>query len=203
MKRVCSLALAALLFGAMQATAAPIVSGSLNSGDTFLSTDLFSFTNSSTAGENITQIAITIPAAFFFDTDVASPGNAPSGPTVNSSSSITGNSFNVTDGTSTLTVLFTQFNPTEQFIFGVDVDSVATPDNTVLGSDLLGTSVVVTFSDGSIFRGTFVDDGVPGGPAGTLQGQLQVIPEPSSLALFGLMGVAAAAYYRRRKAQTV
>jgi hypothetical protein len=186
-----------LVLSANPVQASPVVTGEIRTVDSFLSNNLFAFTNSSTAGENITSIVLQIPAQFFFDTAAAAPGIAPSGPTVGPGSPVTP-AFVAPDGSDFLTITFGDFNPGETFQFGVDIDSDAIPDNTVNGAALVGTLATVTFSNGSVLQGEFVDDGIPNnGIAAVLQ--IQEIPEPTSLALFGVAGLAALGYARRSR----
>jgi hypothetical protein len=195
MNRCLPLVVAALLsLGALPAQAAPIVSGEIVDGDTFLSANVFRFTNDSTAGEQILSLSLTIPAQFFFDVNAAAPGIAPSGPTINNNPG--GAVISVADGTNSLSVTFTDFDPAELFAFGLDIDAVATPDNTVNGADLVGTSVFVTFTGGITRQYTFVNDGIAGNGIAAV---LADVPEPASMLAFGIVGAAGAVYGCRRR----
>lgn len=189
-----------LSLAALPLDAAPMLTGTVSDADSFFSNDTFSFTNSSTAGEQILSLTLTIPAAYFFDTTVTAPGVSPSGPTPGPSSP-TGATFSVLDGSNSLTITYTNFDPAEFQLFGIDVDAVALPDSTVFGSQLLGTTVSVSFSNGVTQEYTFVDDGIPAnGIAGVLQLVSQTeVPEPVSLATWSLLGIGGAFYHFRRQ----
>jgi hypothetical protein len=185
--------LAALIALAAPAQAAPIVAGEIRVVDSFLSNSLFGFSNGSTAGEDIVSIGLQIPSQFFFDTTVAAPGIAPSGPTVGAGSPVSP-VFSNAEGSSVLTITFGDFGPAETFQFGIDIDSFASPDDTVGGASLVGTLATIAFSNGTVFNGIFVDDGI----AGNIVAAVLQVPEPGTLMLVGI-AVAGLAGRRWRK----
>lgn len=131
------------------ASAAP-VSSFLIDGNTF--TQPFALNNDSTTGENITRFQMDLTGTgTVFDTISGGLPNTTIGvpftPT-GGSDAITGlSSFSVSDGGSILDIFFTDFNVAESFTWDIDLDFNPTP-STVLGSDLIGTSIFVDFSDG-------------------------------------------------------
>lgn len=169
-------------------------------GDTF--TQPFSFSNTSTGGENLLRFFIDLTGTGkVFDTVTGGVPNTTIGVpfTPRSGSDITtgltGNT--VVDGGSTLNITFNDFQPTETFIFDIDVDD-ADPlgSATVLGNELIGATAFADFSDGQRVSGIFA--AIPGRPeaSGFSATGITVtppIPLPApALLLFGGLGLLAA-----------
>jgi hypothetical protein len=86
--------------------------------------------------------------------------------------------------TSVLTYSFTGFNAGESFGVQLDPDVPGQPAFGAIVSDLIGTTVLFTFSDGSTLGGVFVDDPAP--DAGLiLEFARTPVPEPASLLSLG------------------
>ncbi len=132
------------------------VAASINDiGNVFGSNDLFTIENRSAAGEQITQVVITLPPPQFFEPVVGGnqPPTAPSGPDVNPASDTVGESFSFTQSVSiddTIVIDFTNFDPNERFIFGNDVDPSNDPN------DYADSTYRITFSSGRVVSGQFV-----------------------------------------------
>lgn len=62
----------------------------------------------------------------------------------------------VADNSQSLDMTFNNFDPTETFSWDIDVDFAGNPQSTVLGSDLIGSTVTATFADGQILAGSLV-----------------------------------------------
>lgn len=201
-------ALALLVFGS-QAQTAPILTF-IVSGDTF--SQPFTITNNSTAGENVLAFHLDLstakPKALVFDTVTGGSPNSSAGTPFTpfgGTAAITGllTPATVTDGASSFTMTFNNFGPTESFQWNIDVDTADGTQATVFGNELIGATAYVDFSNGQRLTGTL--QAIPGNPNGstfTVTG-ITVIPpsapEPTSLAVFGLVACAAGAYGWRRK----
>jgi hypothetical protein len=90
-------------------------------------------------------------------------------------------------------VNFTGFNAGESSSFAWDPDTAGDPSFGAIVSDLIGTQVTVNFSDGSSQTGTLVPDPGTGGLVAA------AIPEPATMAVFGLMAAGAFGLRRRMK----
>ncbi|GAD00724.1 PEP-CTERM sorting domain-containing protein [Agarivorans albus] len=201
MKKLISLISVLLFSTAAQAT--PISSGLIIEGTTFSSNNAFQFFNDSTEGEKITSITWDLsPIGAFFDSTDTSPGLSSSPLTLGASSSV-GHIFptnNALNGSSILTISFTDFDAGEFFTFGVDTDFLSDPDAVGLNGDqFFGATALAIFSDGSQRFGTYAPTNVAGfGSEVSIVGAVTV-PEPASILMLGLalcgLGVS-----RKRKA---
>jgi hypothetical protein len=200
------------LAGAMAMSAMPAqAAGVLNFiivGDTF--SQPFAITNNSTSGETVLGFGLSLKSPFLFDTLNGLPGidSARAFAVVGNTGTTTGytgpSSF--ADGATSIAFTFNDFNPGETFKWDIDVDS---PDQvTVLGSDLIGSTAYVDFSNG--LRGLGELEAVPGNSTGA---QLVIrtvvptpvvptpgVPEPASWAMLMLGFGAIGSAMRRRKA---
>jgi len=155
------------LYGNANITTASVdVAGSINAiFSSFQSDDLFTFTNQ--ANERIARIELTLPDGLYFEPEVGGnrPLTAPSGPDVNASSDPVGETFTfrrVTEIDDTVLIDFANFDPGDQFIFGIDVDLSNDP------VDYIGTRYTITFASGKILSGEFVAQGVGPGQVAVL-----------------------------------
>lgn len=177
-------------------------------GDTF--TQPFSITNNSTAGERVLGFGFDLSGTgvVFDPVTGGPPGNGTLGTPftpLGGTDVTTGlvNPVNVVDGSTFFQMAFTDFQVGESFNWLLDVDPAdpnASP--TILGSQLIGATVWVDFSNG--LRGTGLIEAVQGNDDA---GQLFIrtftpspgVPEPAAWAMmlggFGLVGAA----MRRRK----
>lgn len=126
-------------------------------GDTF--TQPFSITNNSTAGEKVIRFQLDIsPSSMVFDpVNGGPPGNGTAGTafTPQSSSNITTGlvaTSGPADGASLLDLHFTGFDPTESFIWDIDIDGASGSPISVFGNNLIGSTATIDFSDGQIGR---------------------------------------------------
>ncbi|WP_332847756.1 PEP-CTERM sorting domain-containing protein [Massilia sp. S19_KUP03_FR1] len=180
----------------------------LVSGDTFNTT--FSFTNTSTDGAKIERFVldlstITAGGPYCFDTvdggpcnpdpQSATPFSAANG--TNLTTGFTGPAV-VADGASVLDLHFSDFNVGESFQWKIDVDSLV--QSSIYGNDLIGATVMAYFSNGLTAVGALYGvDGDPQAAALSIDAVVPTthVPEPGTLALFGLAG--AALLYRRKQ----
>lgn len=173
-------------------------------GDTFGSP--YSINNTSTMGEKVTRFVLdlsTIATGGPFCFDTVNGGACNPSPQAPRAFAAQGNSATVTglvspasvaDGSTVLDLNFIDFNAGETFIWDIDVDSASAV--TVLGNSLIGATATVYFSNGQAAFGTL--RGVPGNSDAS-QFSIDIVrsvPEPTTLALFGLAGLA---LLRRRK----
>lgn len=171
-------------------------------GDTFF--DPFTITNNSTAGETVVGFGLSLVSPFGFDTaqDGFGINNSRAFTPVGGSGVTTGYTgpASFADGSTSIAFTFNNFNVGESFVWDIDVDGPS--QITVLGSDLIGSSAYVDFSNG--LRGLGVLEAVPGNSTGA---QFVVrtfvttpgVPEPASWAML-LMGFGAVGTAMRRKA---
>lgn len=187
----------------------------LMDGDTFRNS--FSLTNQSTANELITGVTINLRTGFVFNTISASDQNLGQAFTSSSNSNndplldLAHSSLPQDQGWA-MSLAFSNFDgqPSSffscgalcQFIWNVDVDGAGAAasgmDLSVYGSDLIGSTISVSFSDGVTLSGLFGADTRPNPSAraaywastGTAAGGNTTpptgTPEPGSLALVGL-----------------
>jgi PEP-CTERM motif-containing protein len=232
MRRVLACAAVAVLTCALcvQAQAATIQLGASSNfqenallSDGFFSSngpDNFTITNFSDPGVTITSVTIDLSTSangVFFDPTAAAPGfGFSSVGVVNSGGpetgffAVTGN----TDGSTLLTMSFTDFDPGETFDFGIDVDhTTGIVRQTVGGFEIEGATLAVTFTGAGFgptdLVGDYMDDtstffNILDAVAG-VEGEVEVsngdpIPEPATLALLGMAACGLVGFTRRRKA---
>ena len=199
MKKILSIvAITAAAAMANLAHATPSLSFAIN-GDTFGAT--FSFTNTSTAGENISRFVldlstITAGGPYCFDTVVGGACNPdPQSPYAFTpdvaAAALTGlyAPLTVADGATVLDLRFNDFNPGETFSWMIDVDSVT--ELSVFGNMLAGATVSSAFSNGMTATGILaVDSNNLDSSVLSITGVAPTtdLPEPGSLALMGLAG---------------
>lgn len=198
------LALAFTAFGCISsAQATPSASGLIIDGTTFGTSNAFSFTNTSTAGEKIVALIWDLtPIGGFFDTTADAPGFSPSPLTLDGSSSIVGHTFPTDaflNGLSSLTVSFTSFDVGDTFVFGVDTDLFSAIDAFGIdGIGFIGATATAIFDTGAARTGTYTATQVAGFGSEVNIVIPTRVPEPGSLALAGL-AFASLASLRRRK----
>ena len=207
MKKLFSSALlmaALLAAGAAQAT--PSLSFIID-GDTF--NNPYSITNNSTAGETVLRFNLNLASAttggpYCFDTVSGGPCNpSPQSPTafqpVGGTNITTGltSPASVTDGAQVLDLFFNNFNAGETFSWNIDVDSATA--FTTLGSDLIGASAFIDFSNGQRLFGSLL--AVNGDPNAAQFSVTGIVPTPSvpELATLALMAIAGLGFMRRKR----
>ncbi|UCV27173.1 PEP-CTERM sorting domain-containing protein [Ferribacterium limneticum] len=182
--------------------ASPAASGLIISGTTFDTNDAFRFTNNSTSGETILSLTWNLTAiGGFFDTTSIAPGASSTPLALSSSSSAVGAIFPdnaAQNGLQTLTINFTDFNPGETLIFGVDTDFLSCLDCAgINGNGFINATATAIFSDGQARIGTYTATSAQGFGSEVSITTPTAIPEPGSMALLGL-GLAGLGAIRRK-----
>ncbi|WP_036832129.1 PEP-CTERM sorting domain-containing protein [Photobacterium sanctipauli] len=181
------------------ALATPMFTGFISDGMLPNNTsDHFTLTNNSNAGETITKITFDISSTnLFFDTSNVAPGNIGNDFMTNGASDTVGETYPATaisNGSQSVDITFSNFDASETFIFGADFDDFGDIDGTHPDvSDLFGTTMAIMFSDGTTLLGEFIDTNSQGFGAEWSQ-----VPEPSALSLLGL-GLLAFGYRNKEK----
>ncbi|MBL4831513.1 MAG: PEP-CTERM sorting domain-containing protein [Aliivibrio sp.] len=189
---------ASVLALSAQVSAAPILSGDVQSEDSYAKIEYYTLANLSTDGEKIESISWDLSSVnMFFDTVNVLPGVFKY-PLVTKDRFLTGHHFPLStdiDGKSVLTISFDHFDAGEVFTFGVDTDffGLNEQENRVFGADFIGSLLTVNFSDDTTLWGKFEETNRDGKGA-----EVTAIPEPGSLAILGL-GLVGFAFSRRQK----
>jgi hypothetical protein len=144
------------------------VNAQISGGYAVLSDDVFRFENTSTTGEHIESITITLPAGLAFDT-VLRAGTA--GTNIHRSSSQVGAQF-TTINPDEIVIDFARFGVGQKFIFGFDIFTQSFNNRYfgALGRELAGTTATIRFSGGREVTDTFFRLPVDGGAAAVLGG---------------------------------
>lgn len=207
MKKLFSSALlAAALLAATAAQATPSLNFIID-GDTF--NNPYAITNNSTAGETVLRFNLNLSSAltggpYCFDTVAGGPCNpSPQSPTAfqpaggtNITTGLTSPA-SVTDGSQVLDLFFNDFNAGETFRWNIDVDSATVV--TTFGSDLIGASAFIDFSNGQrLFGSLLAVNGNPDAAQFTVTGVAPTpsVPEPGTLALMAIAGLG---FVRRKR----
>lgn len=182
----------------------------------------FNITNTSAPGAEIAQVKINLvnkspsaPGQLFFDPTFAAPGALlplPFAPLFGAGATGFATVSGDTDGSTTLTLTFTDFDPGEVFNFELDVDHTLPAGagflganianrSLVDGSEFAGSTVEILFKGPQIYdttvTGTFVNQG-PIFALAQVRGEAEIIPEPSSLLLLG-SALGGLTLWRRRR----
>lgn len=176
-------------------------------GDTFNSP--YSVSNSSSPGINITKFHIDLSSTGIqFDTVNGQPGVDNSAPfsSIGGTNVTTGlfSPSSVLDGAKILDLFFNDFNPGETYSWYIDVDRGNTIA-TVIGNELIGTSVYIDFSDGYRISGLMQADPLSSTAAvfaASHRDQTPNVPEPESIAMIGL-GLLGFSLSRKRKVSAI
>jgi len=184
------------LFTANSAFASIAISGTATDGggNSTAFVPWLSFSNPGTVG--ISSLKITLPAGFDFGLS-NTPDFVIGGGNTATYSPVAGPP--IAEGQTMLTVAFTSFAPGEVAMFGVDVDTIGNNDlvttKTIVDA---GIGVMAMFSNGGMFNGAFVPTGAMSGEGvvGVLDG---TVPEPASVAVWSLLGLAGTSLCLRKR----
>jgi hypothetical protein len=169
---------------------------------------LFSVANDPTSAI-ITDISVSLNSGLVFDVVAGAPGTDPAQAFSEAglNSGTIASSPNVTDGGTLLDILNLSGNPVQPgntYNFTIDVDGAG---DAVTAADFADSTIAITFTDGrggsTTLTSTFAartnpDVAVANIPQPANPNDL-VLPEPTSIAMFGAIAVAAAGYLRWRR----
>ncbi len=189
---LCKLALiATMICSSANASAALIVSLDIDGNTAY---NPFTLISAASNTANITSFTFDLSSlGLVFDPETGGAfanGNGVAFTPRNNSASTTGlvTPFDVTDGASSFTQFFTDFNPGESFIWDIDVD-FSNGKKRVDGDDLIGALLSISFDDGTVIDGVF--EGISGnsdasGFVAVSFSNVNAVSEPAPIALLVL-----------------
>jgi hypothetical protein len=187
--------LASMLLVASSLHAAPVILTSQFDGGIFGAFNL-AYT-SGTPGLKLQQVKIDLQSPLFLDPTIASPGSLlpfpftpVSGSVATGFTAVTG----VSDGATSFTLSFDNFDAGESFSFILDVDSPCNSfacqfnSSWTTGAEFAGTTITAVFGGAGFptaqLVGSFTETSAIRANA-TLTGDIQPVPEPGTYALLG------------------